>query len=122
MSQVRDKKSSLTLGYIEFIGAEGLTQIQRGDILLSSIRDRDILIAWGDEEFLILMPGALVETSSAITKRIKNYEDEQRDNGSSWQCVYGFAEYRPDSDFSLDDFIELSRQKMILNRKADSNR
>lgn len=96
----------LTLGYVE-AAAEGLKSTAK--VLQLSVRNMDTIARWDENAFILILPGPLVDTSSAVSRRI---------DGRDSSILYGFAEYSEDEDLSAEDLINLAREKMNLYRKS----
>jgi len=64
------------------------------DILRSAVRETDLVIRWGGEEFLIIMSGCTIENATRIAENIRE-KVENSDNGVCKSTIsIGVSEYK----------------------------
>ncbi|WP_406606988.1 GGDEF domain-containing protein [Candidatus Infernicultor aquiphilus] len=95
-------------------------------ITLSSIREGDILLRYGGEEFLCVLPGANQHDAAIVAERmrimvmdshVKNLEQEIKVTIS-----IGVATYPHDNIFNSDQLIKLSDEAMYVAKNTGRNR
>jgi len=133
----RAKRSELPLGLIMFdidhfkmvndshghlIGDRVLTNIAR--VAKQSLREGDVLIRYGGEEFLCILPGASIEGAGEVCERIRNTVERMavQDRGETIHCTVslGFGSF---PDTPADDETDLIRvADEALYRAKDEGR
>ncbi len=88
-----------------------------------STRKVDLVVRWGGEEFLALMPLAEVEDVSTFIRRVcKPNNLGFRPDGKPITASVGVAEFLTDRPSRLSQFIALADQRMYQAKKAGKNR
>ncbi len=90
--------------------------IDVSNILLSSVRDQDIVGRWGGEEFLIICPNTdymdIIRIAEKIAHNISLY---RFGNGNSISLSFGIATCRKDE--TVDDLLQRADQYMYLSKE-----
>jgi len=85
-------------------------------LLLTHIRNNDILVRWGGDEFLIIAPCADRENINVMINRL---EDELQELSEKMQMQItissGFATYPRDAQ-NIDDLIQIADHNMYLHK------
>ncbi len=94
------------------------------DIILSSIRESDVAIRYGGDEFLIIMPRTGKE-AEILKNRLENNVNEWNLNNSHLpfpiSIAIGYAYWEPSSGASINDVISIADKKMYENKKMMKN-
>jgi len=80
--------------------------------LRAVIRSGDMLIRWGGEEFVMLLPGATVDETRQILTRLRANGLGQRPDGSLLTASIGVAERLQDQAENSQVLIQLADQRM----------
>ena len=80
------------------------------DIFLASVREDDIIVRYGGDEYLLILPGASEDQSKALIKRISEKLAEIKDCGFPLGVSSGVSELNPGGDFNAA--LKLADQRM----------
>ena len=101
------------------IGDEVLIEISK--ILLNNVREPDICVRWGGEEFLILLPQTNLEGAKAVAEKIRVIiiEKPLTEKNLPISASFGVCQMdENDDDFSL---ISKSDKLLYLAKKSGKN-
>jgi len=132
--QIQLSKMNETHFVVCFIDVDGLKQVndtfghQIGDellksfaqILKESIRSYDIAFRYGGDEFVLILYKATIREANIVLTRIQNKIDEfnaKVQKPYKIQISYGFAEYSPTSNLSIEDLIKIADENMYKVKK-----
>jgi len=106
----------------EFGHEEGDRAIaQMANLFQSALREVDIVIRMGGDEFLLVFPGSSVKEILKIKKRL--YDElalQNRDSNKPYEIGFsiGFSCYDFEHPKSIEELIHISDQKMYKNKKG----
>jgi diguanylate cyclase (GGDEF)-like protein/PAS domain S-box-containing protein len=128
----RRKGFTLTVCFIDVDGLKAINDIyghdlgddlikSSGMVLLSTLRDSDLVCRLGGDEFLVIFPDCNIEQASELWNRIT--AELQRFNSTSDKSFqisfsHGFAEFVPPSNLSADELISMADSEMYKEKKA----
>jgi len=132
--QIQLSKMNETHFVVCFIDVDRLKQVndtfchQIGDellksfaqILKESIRSYDIAFRYGGDEFVLILYKATIREANIVLARIQNKIDEfntKIQKPYKIQISYGFAEYSPTSNLSIEDLIKIADENMYKVKK-----
>ncbi len=95
---------------------------QAADALSHHLRRADVLIRWGGEEFLILLPGTDSEGAQRVAARIFDDGLGERPEGSPLTISMGIAELQSDAPGTWSDLVALADERMYRAKEAGKNR
>lgn len=103
---------------------------EAGDLVLSracglladATRNVDLLIRWGGEEFLLILPQSDESNAQTVVRRIRRTGLGLRPEGAPVTASVGMAEYPTDGIDELPGLIELADQRMYLAKQGGRNR
>lgn len=88
----------------------------------SHLRASDLLVRWGGEEFLIVLPGAsAAETRLALQRIVKNGFG-LRPDGRMLTASIGYSERLADEVDSWETLVDLADSRMYLAKESGRNR
>jgi diguanylate cyclase (GGDEF)-like protein len=90
--------------------------------LTACLRNSDILVRWGGEEFLILLSDNAAEGALHVLRRLAQHGLGNRPDGKPVTASIGVAERRTDACSDWDQMIELADQRMYQSKTAGKNR
>lgn len=110
------KKINDTLGHLT--GDQALIAI--AEVLKESSRATDILIRFGGEEFVIVMPRTQLSAASTVIERMKSNIEKNEFEGISWTLTasFGLTEIKPKDT----DILLLARADNLLYQAKDAGR
>lgn len=101
-----------------------------GDRVLSSfasnigdrVRDQDVLIRWGGEEFVLLLPQTTQAGAVEMLERLRNDGFGLRPDGQPLTASIGLAERQSDQASLVEELLERADQRMYQAKQAGRNR
>lgn len=90
--------------------------------LHGQLRNADILIRWGGEEFLIILPNATTEQACAALRRVGAGGFGQRPDGTAVTASIGIAERGEDKARDWRQLVQLADGRMYAAKDAGRNR
>ncbi|OIQ89732.1 putative diguanylate cyclase AdrA [mine drainage metagenome] len=90
--------------------------------LRTAIRSGDMLVRWGGEEFVVILPGATREEARQIMDRLLAGGLGQRPDGSRLTASVGVAERMQDQTDSSRQLVGLADQRMYQAKMQGKNR
>jgi len=115
-----DNFKSINDGYGHESGDDSLRST--AVLLQGCLRQSDILIRWGGEEFLIILPSTGQEGATQILQRLAVQGLGQRPDGRKITVSVGVAERMVDQCEDWDQLVNLADQRMYLSKAAGKNR
>lgn len=92
------------------------------DQLRKVLRRGDILIRWGGEEFLVVMPGTDEKGARVAIERLRAEGLGQRPDGTEQTASIGVAERIADNATDWADLVEKADQRMYMAKKSGKDR
>lgn len=114
-----DNFKSINDGFGHEAGDETLRKTAIG--LQACLRQSDILIRWGGEEFLVILPSTAAEGAARILQRLSAQGMGQRPDGSRITASIGVAERIADAREDWDQLVNLADQRMYRSKAAGKN-
>ena len=94
-------------------------------ILTESARDGDVLVRWGGEEFILLLPETSLDAATALAERLRNLISavKLRYHGKEirFTASFGVAQRMPQSD-SMDELISAADDRLYQSKREGRNR
>lgn len=90
--------------------------------LQKCLRQSDVLIRWGGEEFLVVLPSTAADGAAQILQRLSAQRLGQRPDGKRVTVSIGVAERMADGCEDWDQLVNLADQRMYLSKAAGKNR
>lgn len=115
------KRVNDTLGHL--LGSKLLREL--GKILKNSVREVDVVIRYGGDEYTLLLVETGPETSWQVCERIRSMIEQHQFLSQDGQQVrvtasLGFASY-PEDTSSLDELLNMADQAMYAGKAAGKN-
>lgn len=103
------------------VGDEVLKEIV--EVVKYSIRDKDILVRWGGEEFLILTPDIDIETAVSVAERVREAIDaHQFAEAGHITCSFGVSQLKKDEeDENLAELIKRADDALYYAKRNSKN-
>jgi len=86
------------------------------------LRQSDILVRWGGEEFLLVMPNTGREGARAAAERLRALGLGERPDGTPQTASIGIAEYMADRPEDWERMVDLADHRMYLAKQAGKDR
>ncbi|MBV8045874.1 MAG: GGDEF domain-containing protein [Paludibacterium sp.] len=115
-----DRFKPINDSYGHEAGDKVLKQINRA--ITRNLRHGDILIRWGGEEFLLVMPNTEKEPARHALLRVLENGLGQRPDGSLLTCSVGLAERQADGKEHWRALVELADARMYRAKREGGNR
>ena len=91
------------------------------DCLRQRLRTGDILIRWGGEEFVLIMPNTRLSQARRALERVCAAGLGKRPDGSAVTASMGVAERQHDATTDWGRLVEMADQRMYLAKRAGRN-
>jgi diguanylate cyclase (GGDEF)-like protein len=91
-------------------------------LLQKNLRMGDMLVRWGGEEFILIMPNTTQEQAFAALERIHSGGLGKRPDGTPMTASIGIAERSADHIHSWKHLVEVADQRMYSAKQAGRNR
>jgi len=125
-------KTSLSLAFIDldhFKSVNDRFGHEAGDSILrhatvaiiNALRDSDLLIRWGGEEFLVVMPNTSLEQAKTAMERLCYSGLCKQPDGTVMTASIGLSEVWRDAVSNMDHLIDLADQRMYLAKQSGRN-
>ncbi|NLD14681.1 MAG: GGDEF domain-containing protein [Gammaproteobacteria bacterium] len=101
-------------------GDQVLNQFAR--MVRKAVREQDVLVRWGGEEFVLLLPMTSHAVADEILRRVQAGGFGERPDGRPLTASMGLAERCQDNCETLAALLELADQRMYQAKKAGRNR
>lgn len=102
------------------VGDEVLKEIAQ--IVLANVREHDLVVRWGGEEFLVLLPETSLEGASTVAEKIKNAISINTISTKSLNITASFGVSTMVSDDSEDTFIARTDEALYDAKKTGKNK
>lgn len=86
------------------------------------LRQSDILVRWGGEEFLLVMPNTGREGAKRAAERLRQIGLGMRPDGNPQTASIGIAEYIVDRPDNWEGLVDLADHRMYLAKQAGKDR
>lgn len=90
--------------------------------LQAGIRDADILIRWGGEEFVLVMPNTDGDAAVGVLRRLREAGLGMRPEGAAMTASMGLAEALRDKAGAWDDLVEIADRRMYVAKQQGRDR
>lgn len=90
--------------------------------LRDTIRSGDVLVRWGGEEFVVILPGANSEEAQQVMQRLRINGLGQRPDGSLLTASIGIAERIQDHAADYRHLVEIADQRMYRAKMNGKDR
>lgn len=90
--------------------------------LRAALRESDILVRWGGEEFLMVLPQAEGAEAVSLIERLRARGFGRLPDGRAVTLSIGVAEYRRDAVNNAADLVALADHRMYAAKQAGRNR
>ncbi|HYD59862.1 MAG TPA: GGDEF domain-containing protein [Noviherbaspirillum sp.] len=90
--------------------------------LRANLRSGDIVLRWGGEEFVIVLPDANGSTAAAAIARLKEIGLGERPEGGAVTASIGIAERIADSTCDWQQLVDIADQRMYSAKLAGKDR
>lgn len=90
-------------------------------LLGATVREQDLLVRWGGEEFVLLLEAKRADAYE-ILQRLQAKGFGLRPDGGPLTASVGLAEREADCASSMEKLIELADQRMYRAKRAGRNR
>jgi len=125
-------KNALSLAFIDLdnfksvndqFGHEAGDDVLRHAVtaITRTLRESDLLVRWGGEEFLVIMPSTSLEQAKTAMERLCHTGLCKRPDGSIITASIGIAEVWRDAVSNMDHLIDLADQRMYLAKESGRN-
>lgn len=95
------------------------------EIIQELIRDNDIVVRYGGDEFIVVLPNTNITNAKEVAKKIfetiKNYQQLEIDERLHFNISIGTAQYEKD-DKNIDDIITRADMALYEAKKLGKNR
>lgn len=88
----------------------------------AGLRTGDILLRWGGEEFLLILPDTDGTTAAAVVRRLRESGLGKRPDGSDVTASFGIAERAADDAAGWPQLVEAADQRMYLAKLGGRDR
>lgn len=95
---------------------------QAADTLRTLLRRSDLLIRWGGEEFVLVLPGSDAAGTLLVVQRILDHGLGQRPDGAPLTASMGLAERRQDAVPDWRELVDLADRRMYEAKRLGRDR
>ncbi|GIZ52367.1 GGDEF domain-containing protein [Noviherbaspirillum aridicola] len=88
----------------------------------AGLRTGDILLRWGGEEFLLILPNTDGATAASVVRRLREGGLGKRPDGSHVTASFGVAERAADGAAGWPQLVEIADQRMYLAKIGGRDR
>tara|TARA_R110000751_G_scaffold74819_3_gene151116 strand:+ start:9895 stop:11034 length:1140 start_codon:yes stop_codon:yes gene_type:complete len=88
-----------------------------GENLIAGLRRGDVVVRWGGEEFLVLLPGLNVAQAREVMRRVVEVGLAELPDGGRQHCSVGIAERIEDKIEEPHSLVDLADQRMYEIKK-----
>ncbi|HUJ01982.1 MAG TPA: GGDEF domain-containing protein, partial [Usitatibacter sp.] len=90
--------------------------------LRHAMRESDIVLRWGGEEFVVVLPHTTKEEAAALLERLALYGIGRLPDGRPVTASVGIAELLADGARSAEELVEIADRRMYRAKQAGRNR
>ena len=102
---------------------QGDKQLGRAaEAIRAMLRQSDVLVRWGGEEFVVIMPNTPREGALIAVERLRARGLGKRPDGLLQTASIGVAEYIHDRPVDWERLVDLADQRMYAAKQAGKNR
>lgn len=83
-----------------------------------NLRKSDLLLRWGGEEFILVMPNTSCEKAMEMVARLRHQGFGLRPDNKPQTASFGVAEYNTDNITSWDELVALADRRMYQAKSA----
>lgn len=125
-------RSPLTLVFADLDNFKEINDIrghETGDRVLAHasntmsgiLRNSDILVRWGGEEFVLILPNIDRNGAIIVIERLRTFGLGLRPDGKPMTASFGIAEYLADSAKDWRELVEIADQRMYAAKQLGKN-
>ena len=92
------------------------------DHLRSGMRRSDVVVRWGGEEFVVVMPDTSTEAALAVLQRLREHGFGKRPDGAPVTASIGLAERNTDAITDWRALVELADKRMYQAKQQGRDR
>lgn len=85
------------------------------------LRESDLLLRWGGEEFIVVLPSTDASEAVALIERLRVHGICRRPDGERVTLSIGVAEYLADGVDSVDALVDLADRRLYQAKRAGRN-
>lgn len=86
------------------------------------LRQSDVLVRWGGEEFVVIMPNTGRQGALTAVERLHERGLGKRPDGTLQTASIGVAEYLHDRPVDWERLVDLADQRMYAAKQSGKNR
>ncbi|PHV05657.1 GGDEF domain-containing protein [Janthinobacterium sp. BJB412] len=86
------------------------------------MRHGDVLVRWGGEEFLLIMPGTMLDQAATAIDRLRKAGFGERPEGGPVTASIGIAEWSADNVADWKQLVEVADQRMYAAKQGGRDR
>ncbi len=86
------------------------------------LRQSDLMVRWGGEEFLVIMPNTPRDGAAQAAERLRARGFGRRPDGSTQTASIGVAEYLADRPADFEALVEIADHRMYAAKQSGKNR
>lgn len=90
--------------------------------LRGGVRRSDVVVRWGGEEFVVVMPDTSIDAALAVLQRLREQGYGNRPDGAPVTASIGLAERRADAITDWRALVELADQRMYQAKQQGRDR
>jgi diguanylate cyclase (GGDEF)-like protein len=91
-------------------------------IMHCSLRTSDILVRWGGEEFVLILPNTDRNSAIGVIERLRKHGLGMRPDGQPMTASFGIAEYLHDEAETWRDLMEIADRRMYAAKHLGKDR
>ncbi|HEY4999740.1 MAG TPA: GGDEF domain-containing protein [Usitatibacter sp.] len=95
---------------------------QVAESLRGVLRESDVLVRWGGEEFLVVLPGATSAEAVSLIERLRARGFERLPDGRRVTMSIGIVEFSRDMPRGAAELVALADKRMYAAKQAGRNR
>jgi len=89
------------------------------EILKACSRERDIVVRWGGDEFIVLLPGTTLEVTQALCQRLKTRGEKVYVENLPLSLAVGYAS-KETTEQTLSDVLKMAEDTMYTHKMTES--
>ncbi len=96
--------------------------VHASNTMSSTLRTSDILVRWGGEEFVLILPSTDRNDAIGVIERLQAFGLGIRPDGKPMTASFGIAEYLGDRANDWSELVEIADQRMYAAKQLGKNR